>query len=488
MAKEHKLIKEIRAAVYTRVSSDRQIEGFSLEAQEDLLMQEIGKRGWVFHELYTDPGESGGNLDRPGVQKLIKDMKDHKFDALIIHKLDRLTRNMGDLYFLIDLINKLDIRLIINGYSEQIDTKSTMGKIFIYMTGIFAEIYLDNLREEIYKGLSKRAAKGLRSNPNAPYGYENGDNLKLILKEEEATVVRQMYAWRIEGWGRNKIARNLNSRGITSKTGVQWSEKMIDSVLGNLTYTGAAHWKKADDPEEKRIIVRDMHEAIVDIETFEQVQKIKERVRDGFMSTSPYDFPFSTIVKCAICGRSYNGKMSKYKETIYHGYRCNGKGRASMNCEASEITESKLVKLLMARIDVISDASLDVDKVIEPTKIDVEKERKRITKKMADSKERRMKWAKAMGDNKMSYDEYSMLIDGDQAQLAQLQKELDQLPEKNVSKGNRKEIVDRLLHIRNEWDNMSNVERKRSLAMMFNRIVIGKINNVWKILAYELNE
>lgn len=485
MAKE---LKQIRAAIYTRVSSEKQVEGFSLEAQEDLLMQEIEKRGWDFHELYTDPGESGGNLDRPGVKRLIKDMQDRKFDALIIHKLDRLTRNMGDLYFLIDLINKLDIRLIINGYSEQIDTKSTMGKIFIYMTGIFAEIYLDNLREEIHKGLSKRAAKGLRNHSNSPYGYVNGDNLKLILNEEEAAVVRQMFAWRLEGWGRKKIAGLLNKRGITSKTGLQWSEKMIGSVLDNLTYTGATHWKKAEDPEEKRIIVHGMHEAIVDMDTYEQVQKIKQRVREGIMNVSPYEFPFSTIVKCAICGRSYNGKMTKYKESIYHGYRCNGKGRPNMNCSSSEITESKLVKLLMDRIGVIADENLSVDKVIEPTKLDVEKERKRINKKLSESKDRRMKWAKAMGDSKMSYEEYSALIDGDQEQMEALQKELESLPEKNVSKGNRKEIVDRLLNIRNEWDKMNNVERKRSLSMMFNRIVIGKVNNVWKLLAYEINE
>lgn len=488
MAKDLKQIRTIRAAIYTRVSSDKQIEGFSLEAQHDLLMQEIDKRGWEFHELYTDPGESGGNLDRPGVKKLIKDMQDRKFDALIIHKLDRLTRNMGDLYFLIDLINKLDIRLIINGYSEQIDTKSTMGKIFIYMTGIFAEIYLDNLREEIHKGLSKRAAKGLRNNSNSPYGYDTGDNLKLILNEEEAAVVRQMFTWRLEGWGRNKIARTLNNRGITSKTGLLWSEKMIGSVLDNLTYTGATHWKKAEDPEEKRIIVHGMHEAIIGMDTYEQVQKIKQRVREGLMNVAPYEFPFSTIVKCAICGRSYNGKMSKYKESIYHGYRCNGKGRSSMNCSSSEITESKLVKLLMDRINVIANENLDVEKVIEPTKLDVEKERKRINKKLSESKERRMKWAKAMGDSKMSYEEYSILVDGDQEQMEALQKELENLPEKNVSKGNRKEIVDRLLNIRNEWDNMSNVERKRSLSMMFNRIVIGKVNNVWKLLAYEINE
>ncbi|MFP3534086.1 recombinase family protein, partial [Burkholderia sp. SIMBA_042] len=89
---------------------------------------------------------------RPGVQQMITDMRAGKFEAILIHKLDRLSRNLGDLYTFIDLINKLNVRLIIAAQgSEEIDTRSPMGKAFLFFSGIWAQIYLENLREETLK-------------------------------------------------------------------------------------------------------------------------------------------------------------------------------------------------------------------------------------------------------------------------------------------------------------------------------------------------
>ena len=118
-----------RAAIYIRVSTDRQAEeGFSMEAQHDILMQLIERKGLQLYKVYSDPGVSGGSFKRPGIQMLLKDMKDGKFDTVIVHKLDRLSRNQGDLYGFISLINKLDVRLIIASQGDQeIDTKGPLS-------------------------------------------------------------------------------------------------------------------------------------------------------------------------------------------------------------------------------------------------------------------------------------------------------------------------------------------------------------------------
>jgi site-specific DNA recombinase len=89
----------MKAAIYTRVSTERQAEeGFSLEAQHDILMNVLERKELILYRVYSDPGVSGGSFKRPGVQQMLTDMKAGKFQAILIHKLDRLSRNLGDLY------------------------------------------------------------------------------------------------------------------------------------------------------------------------------------------------------------------------------------------------------------------------------------------------------------------------------------------------------------------------------------------------------
>lgn len=163
----------MRAAIYTRVSTVAQAEeGFSLEAQEEILMQTIERKGLELYRIYTDPGVSGKTFKRPGVQAMIADMKAGRFDAILIHKLDRLSRNMGDIIAFIEMVNKLDIRLIISAQGQdEIDTRSPMGKAFLQLNGIWAELYINNLREETLKGLIKKVKNGGRHMSRPPLGY-----------------------------------------------------------------------------------------------------------------------------------------------------------------------------------------------------------------------------------------------------------------------------------------------------------------------------
>jgi site-specific DNA recombinase len=123
----------MKAALYIRVSTDRQNEeGFSMEAQHDLLMELLEKKGMELYRVYSDPGISGRTIKkRPGIQRLIEDMKAGKFDAVLIHKLDRLSRNLGDLYDLYDfiaMINKLNKRFVVASLgSEEIEKQFANG-------------------------------------------------------------------------------------------------------------------------------------------------------------------------------------------------------------------------------------------------------------------------------------------------------------------------------------------------------------------------
>ncbi len=163
----------MRAAIYTRVSTTMQAEeGFSLEAQEEILVQTMERKGLELYRVYSDPGVSGKTFKRKGVQAMLADMKAKRFEALLIHKLDRLSRNMGDIITFIEMVNKLDIRLIIAAQGQdEIDTRSPMGKAFLQLNAIWAELYINNLSEETSKGLEKKARNGGRHMSRPPLGY-----------------------------------------------------------------------------------------------------------------------------------------------------------------------------------------------------------------------------------------------------------------------------------------------------------------------------
>ncbi|MDQ1236678.1 DNA invertase Pin-like site-specific DNA recombinase [Paenibacillus sp. SORGH_AS306] len=300
----------MKAAIYIRVSTDRQAEkGFSIEAQHELLMELLERKGLELYRVYSDPGISGKTIKkRPGVQQLIADMKAGRFDAVLIHKLDRFSRNLGDLYDFIALINKLNKRLIVASLSsEEIDTQSSMGKAFLYFNGIFAEIYSDNLKEETLKGLVHEVTHGGRHMSRAPLTYDFDEDRNLVINEKEAQLlIRDVYRYYLEEKGVVKIAKIMNGYSQGKEGGV-WDSKYIRSILKNPTYTGHNHFKPGLWEEEQRIKVIGDHEPIISMEYFMNVHKMMTRKAEDTISRNSYDYPYGGIVRCAKCGAIYVG-------------------------------------------------------------------------------------------------------------------------------------------------------------------------------------
>lgn len=357
----------MKAAIYIRVSTERQNdEGFSMEAQHDILMNLLEKKGLELYRVYSDPGISGKTMKkRPGVTQMINDMKAGRFEAVVIHKLDRLSRNQGDLYSFVELINKLNIRLIIAAQGdEEIDTRSPMGKAFLMFSAIWAEIYIDNLREETLKGLKKKIEKGGRHMSRAPLGYDlvksNDDDMQLVVNEEEAKLVRLVFQQYIEGKGVVTIAKHLNSFSRGKEGGV-WDSKYVRNVLTNHTYTGKNHFKVKEWEEEQRIIIDGDHEAIISQQDFDKVQQMMKLKKDGYMSKHSYDYAYGGIVRCAKCGATYIGYATKHKDKVYRQYRCRN-NYANKTCDSPAISERILNQIVFERLLVSSVIIQDTNK------------------------------------------------------------------------------------------------------------------------------
>lgn len=465
-----------KAAIYIRVSSRMQEDGFSMEAQHDILMDLIDKKGLQLFKVYSDPAVSAKSFKRPGVQMMMQDMKDGKFDTILVHKLDRLSRNQGDLYSFIQLINKLDVRLIIAAQgSEEIDTRSPMGKAFLMFSGIWAEIYLDNLREETLKGLTKKAQKGGRHMSRPPLGYTFDSDLNLIIVEEEAKLVREVFQLYLSGLGRNKIAQHMNTFSHM-KEGGKWAAKEIRTILVNPRYVGLNHFKPEHWEESKRILTDGQHEAIISKEDFEKVQKMIKRKSNGEMSKNSYLYAYSGILQCGKCGSNFNGNSTKIPladGTVKHykGYRCHN-NYLYKTCDTPSISEENLNRLVFDRV-MISGSTIQERKKKRKEQVDLQKE-------IEISNRRRKNWMIALGDGNLSSGDYANLIEEEEQRMNDMfakAKEED-IYETEIP---TEELIQMLVGLREHWSLLEPETQKEIVQSMFRKVIIEQKENGWQV-------
>ncbi|KUP24891.1 recombinase family protein [Paenibacillus sp. DMB5] len=484
----------MKAAIYIRVSTERQSEeGYSMEAQHDLLMDLLNRKGMELYRVYSDPGISGKTMSkRPGMQQLLTDLRAGKFEAIMVHKLDRLSRNLGDLYDFIALVNKLNTRLVIASLgSEEIDTISPMGKAFLYFNGIFAEIYSDNLREETLKGLTKKMSNGGLHMSVAPLGYEfeiddqgryklDSDGNKILsIVSHEAALVREVFELYLQGKGVVWIAKHMNGHSRGKKGGV-WDSKYVKIVLVNRTYRGQNHFKPADWDESRRIITEGAHVGIISPEDFDNVQKMMIRKSKGQMSKSSYDYPYGGIVRCEKCGATYIGNSSKQKLKdgsfrLYKSYRCRN-AYSNNTCDAPSISEKALNQELFKSLRVTS------EKVQEKRSNNSGKmDRKKLQKEIDLSNRRRKNWMMALGDGKLEPSDYASLMDEEEARISKLTEEFQE-ESLYVNEHSEEEIKDMMVNLKDNWDLIEADIQKQLIQSMFRKITIKKESNGWEIV------
>jgi site-specific DNA recombinase len=233
-----------RAIGYCRVSTDEQSRnGLSMDGQEAKIRAFAKSQGWDLTEMYSDPGYSGKDLNRPGISRMIEDAEAGRFDAVLVYKVDRLSRKMKDLWHLLENVFEPH-RIGFKSISESFDTVSPTGRAFLGMLSVFAQLERDQTRERIKDALAhKKSKKEWVGRP--PYGFKilkrddsHGGIAKdkhLTVKEDEARIVKLIFQARSRGRGLTDIVRMLQHKGINTR---KWSPIGISKILGNGVYVG----------------------------------------------------------------------------------------------------------------------------------------------------------------------------------------------------------------------------------------------------------
>lgn len=475
----------MKSAVYPRISKDEQSK-YSINEQIQLCKEYLEREGHEMIEVYIDDGYSAKNMKRPALQRMLSDIKKKSFNMITVWSMDRLTRETIDgLTMVRDNFRPNGIEFA--SVTEEIDTSTPDGYMMFTIKLSMAQREREKIAERSSMGQVARAKTGLRNTSAKPYGYNvNPADLSLILREDEARVVRMIFEWYTQGWGRFKIASELNKKGIPAPKGHTWYDFIIGVIVKNLIYIGSTHYKPKKSPESERIITPNKHEAIISAELYKIAQDHTRRRSENTMSQSSHLFPFSTILKCALCGKSFHGKKrSQECKTGRNYYCCSGKYRVRGNCTASNVTETKITDLLFNYLDKF--VLTDDNKPVSRDKRDTEKERKQLEKELDDIKKKRSRLINAMVDGTVNYEDYTEKIKPIDVQMTNLEAEIKKIKPAEMSEMTRIDLLNNLKMLKRDWVTTDEVERKLAVQELFKRIVIAKVGDAWKILGLELN-
>src|SRR5436309_1818619 len=278
--------KTLRCAIYTRKSTEHglKLEFNSLDAQRDACEAYIksqASQGWrALPQHYDDPAYSGGNLDRPALQRLLKDVDAGRVDAIVVYKIDRLTRSLSDFAKLVEAFDARSISFV--AVTQQFNTTTSMGRLTLNVLLSFAQFERELSSERVRDKVAASRRKGKWTGGTVPLGYDAKDK-KLVVNKQEAETVRNIFKRYLEVRSFAKLVEDLDRKGIVTKRrntkvrkyqgGIPFTYGPLAHFLKNRVYIGETGHKDNWFPGE--------HAGIVDRKTFDQVQQLLKSKSDG---------------------------------------------------------------------------------------------------------------------------------------------------------------------------------------------------------------
>ena len=290
---------------YVRVSTEGQTENYSIDEQIQSIKAYCKAKNWNLIKIYTDGGHSGGNLNRPALQEMLREIRNKTVDAVVVYKLDRLSRSQKDTLMLIEdefLIHQTDFVSI----NENFDTSSPFGRAMIGMLSVFAQLEKDQITERFTMGRIGRSKAGyFHGGGNSPLGYRYENGL-LIIDPYQADIVREIFDRFISGQSINYIWTQLQGRHPG-----KWSATKISTILRNSVYIGKVKFKGVE--------YDGIHQPIISEETFRAANQLFSSPERTGRFTTAQKTPFrattllSGIVFCRRCGARYSSNHGYYK-------------------------------------------------------------------------------------------------------------------------------------------------------------------------------
>jgi site-specific DNA recombinase len=354
-------VKPVRCAIYTRKSSDENLDDDfnSLDSQREYceaFIKSQGALGWVFQpERYDDAGYSGGSLNRPAFKRLMADIQAHRIDCIVVYKYERLSRSLYDFLSLMKTLEELGVTFV--SVTQQFNTSTSAGRMSLNIMLSLAQYERENASERTRDKIAAARRKGKWSGGRPILGYDvNRETKELVVNEVEAEQVRTIFKLYLEHEKLLAVVKELTQRGWRNKQwttgkGELWGGRAFDkcslfNLLTNVAYMGLVRHKDQSYPGE--------HKAIIDATTFSRVQKILKRNgrTGGALVRNRYNALLKGLVFCDCCkcsmGHSYSSKNGR---TQYRYYLCHTASKKGWNaCPGPSVPAGELEAFVVERI------------------------------------------------------------------------------------------------------------------------------------------
>jgi site-specific DNA recombinase len=347
----------MKAAIYARVSSEKQDVDLSISAQLKALREYASRNGYQVVKEFVDEAESGRTSARPAFREMIAMARraPKPFDAILVWKYSRFARSREDSIVFKTLLRKNGVRVV--SISEPSDDTPT-GKLLEAVIESLDEFYSANLGEEVTRGMRESASRGFYVGSVTPYGYQRvkvkdggKERCKLEPLPHQAQVVSWIFREAFHGKDPKEIVKALNRQGIASPRGKEWAKTTVYHILTNEAYTGTSIWGRKSARGLPPIRIENAWPAIADRATFEHVQALLKSRALPYLHPrrTASQFLLSGIAKCGYCGKALVGHDAKSGQFSY--YVCGSLlKKGSGSCQARYINSKKFESVVIEKI------------------------------------------------------------------------------------------------------------------------------------------
>lgn len=443
---------DLTLALYIRVSTDRQAdEGYSIDIQKEKLAA-FAKTFSSVRETrtYVDDGYSGGSLDRPRMQEMIRDIEAGAVTHVIVVKLDRLSRSQKDTLHLIEDVF-LPNHVAFISILESFNTDSAFGRAMVGILSVFAQLERENIFERTRGGMRKRVEEGYwPGGGRVPYGYDYDPVQGILVPNQDAERVRYMYDRYLAGASMQTIADEL---GLTY-------ERLVYNVLTRKSNTGCILYNGEE--------YQGRHQPIVSPETYEKAMELL-RVRSAGRLVSKTPHLLTGFVRCGRCGakmRYLKWGKAGYKLVCYSQQKSKGYLVRDPDCDnpspwAEDVEEGVLRTLFTVSKTRLEDARRAVESaepgaMLEEQRVRAEAKLRRLYGLYGDSGDRLLLEA----------------IDKAKAELQRLEASLSDRQARDRAVRAAEGAFSRLEGIRDAWPEMRTEERRMVLASVVESVTI----------------
>ena len=481
-----------KVALYCRLSEEDRNkvsaadDSASIQNQKSMLLQYALQQGWEVFHIYSDDDYTGSDRNRPEFQRLLADAEARKFDIVLCKTQSRFTRELELVEkYLHSLFPLWGIRFV--SIVDNADTDNKGNKKSRQINGLVNEWYLEDMSENIRAVLTNRRKNGFHIGAFALYGYQKDPDQKghLIIDEEAAVIVREVFTLFSQGHGKTAIARMLNERGVPNpteykrlhglryqqpkrKNSTLWKYFAISDMLTNEIYIGnmvqgkygsVSYKTKQNKPRPKDdwYRVEGTHEAIIDRDLWDRVQRIVAS------RAKPFDVGtvglFARKVRCAHCGYTMRSSKNHGK----HYLQCSNRHVAKDACIGSFIAVNKLEKIVIQELNALSQRYLDQDELERSIEFDQNlaqqkasclKSRSKLQKQLEDSSDYLLTLYKDKVRGIIGEKEYLSMADNlskererTEDQIKEANRRLEELEAQMLAGDQRKELILRYTHV-----------------------------------------